>query len=124
MRFQGEGEFNRCLNQDYPEKNNFRDSWGVKGYALFKCGDITVHGYINGNKLNVKSSVGYVIFEDLLGNGEQSFQSSKSRNYCKKNNCFKEDAALYKLQHWNSQKIIEYKRIQRYVFEDCTEITF
>ncbi len=48
MRWLGEGgEFSTCLNQEYPEKNNFRDSWGTgDGVAWFKCGALNVRGYL------------------------------------------------------------------------------
>ena len=86
MRFQGGGEFNRCLNQDHPEKNNYRDSWGVGyGDATYKCGNVTVRGYLkNPQSLYVMSSVGYIGF------GRGDIFDQKRRNFCKKNTCFEE----------------------------------
>jgi hypothetical protein len=121
MRFQSEGEFSTCLNQDYPDSNNFRDSWGVSyGNSLYQCGDISVKGFLgNPQELKVLSSVGYVIFD------RDGYSSDfKKRNFCKKNNCFEESSHISKWKHWDSQTIIEFKYIMRNVFEGCNEVTF
>jgi hypothetical protein len=121
MRFQGGGEFNRCLNQSHPEKNNYRDSWGVSyGDATYKCGDITVRGYLgNPQGLQVMSSVGYVQF-----NRDGYSRDHKRRNFCKKNTCFEEISDVSNWKHRDTRTRIEFKYIIRKVFEECTKVTF
>jgi len=121
MRFQGRGEFNRCLNQDYPKLNNYRGSWGVRyGDATYKCGDITVRGYLgNPQKLMVRSSAGYVQF-NRYGFGSDG----RRRNICKKNTCFEEISGISNWKHRGSQTKIEFKLIRRIIFEGCTKVTF
>jgi hypothetical protein len=123
MRFKGKGNFNRCLNQSNPDRNNYRDSWGVSyGHATYQCGDITVHGYLgNPQVLKVKSSLGFVEFDrrssDYSSYGER-------RNFCKKDNCFEESSHINEWIHRGTQTVLEYKYISRNVFEECREITF
>ena len=119
--FKGKGEFMTCLNQYYPDKNNYRDSWGINyGESVFQCGNISVQGYLgNLQQLQVKSSVGFVTFRR---NGYES--NDINRSFCKKNTCFTERSHIQEWAHWDSQTFIEQKYISRNVFEECTEVTF
>jgi len=125
MRFKGEGEFKRCLNQTQPELNNAKDSWGI-GYANFRCGNIQVLGNLNTmGDLQVRSSAGWLQFIKYGQN-----KSIPNRKFCKKikmhkeDSCFQENGFVGLLYNPSVTKEIEYQRINRTVYERCTEITF
>ena len=124
LRFRGEGEFNRCLNQKYPEMNNHRQNWGVDyGDAPYKCGDVTVKAYLgNPAPLEGMSSAGFVPFVDC--GYDCGDIGEESKNYCKGKNCFEERAVTRNYKHKGSGKIIEYKQFFRRVFEECSKTTF
>ena len=136
MRWRGKGEFKRCLNQDYPARNNFRDSWGTNyGYANYKCGNIEVYGYLAaGNYREVKSSnasIGSVKFVSPSGLylNPPVFDSpgDSRRQFCKQKGesvtCFDERKGY---QFWmtpNYSNVLEELWYLREVSE-CAEVTF
>jgi hypothetical protein len=119
MRFKGRGEFNTCLNQNHPNLNNNRGSYGLNyGKATYKCGDITVRSYLgNPQKLLVKSSAGFVNF-NRYGFGRDGGR----RNLCKGNVCLE---ASSQISNWAyKDHRIELKYINKIIFNQCTKVTF
>jgi hypothetical protein len=136
MRWRGKGEFKRCLNQDYPARNNFRDSWGTNyGYANYKCGNIEVYGYLGGgNYREVKSSnasIGSVKFESpsglFLNPPEGTSPRNERRQFCKQKGesvtCYDENKTYSFWMNRNYNNILEGITFYRDVSE-CAEVTF
>jgi len=124
MRLNGRGEFHKCLNQDYPDLNNLRDSYGIGrgGKSTFKCENITVYGYMgNPQDIEVMSSVGFVKFYKKIGSYSDFGQPKK---FCKGNNCYEEQFETLKWEHGETGTLLESKYIMREIYENCSEITF
>ena len=129
----GGGEFSRCLNQKYPEKNNFLDSWGVSyGPTWYKCGDINVHGYLsNPQELKVKPSnpkLNPVSFKMCGADPNcRSQETNGNKDWCKKKGesvtCFKERTYHNAWTAENVPKKIETKFLDRDVSE-CAIVKF
>lgn len=136
LRWKDQGEFKRCLNQNYPAKNNFRDSWGTDyGYANYKCGNIEVYGYLaGGNYREVKSSnasIGSVKFVRpgslYLNPPIKDRKEGKRRQFCKQKGesvtCFDERNGYSFWMTPNYRNVLEELWYIREVSE-CAEVTF
>jgi len=133
MRWRDEGEFKRCLNQRYPAKNNFRDSWGITygSGATYKCGNIEVIIDLDRKVKSSNPSIGSVKFVDpsllYLNPPFKHRIEGKRRQFCKQKGesvtCF-DERKLYK--NWitrNYSNVLEELHYIRAVSE-CAEVTF